>query len=83
VYIDDAQRRAPPEFVPGSVPLVGIEGHEVQRLQKGRYTFQLHIMGLPGYRPDDEQRELSRLDAPLTADVNRPADLVTAPAAPR
>jgi hypothetical protein len=83
VYIDDAQRRAPPEFVPGSVPLVGIEGREGQRLQKGRYTFQLRIIGLPGYRPGDEQRELSRLDAPLTADVTLPADLVTAPAAPR
>jgi len=83
VYVDDAQRRAPPEFVPGSVPLVGIEGHDGQRLAAGRYTFQLRILGLPRYRPGDEDRELRRLDAPLTADVTLPADLGASPAAAR
>ncbi len=83
VYLDDAQHRAPPEFVPGSVPLVGIEGRDGQRLEAGRYTFQLRILGLPGYHTGDEQRELRRLDLPLTADVTLPADLGASPAAAR
>ena len=33
VYIDDASRRAPPEVVPGSVPLVGISGRDGQKLR--------------------------------------------------
>jgi hypothetical protein len=83
VYIDDASRRAPPEVIPGSVPLVGISGRDGQKLVAGRYTFQLHVIGLPGYRPGDEARELERLDAPLTADVTVPADFAAAPASPR
>ena len=83
VYIDDASRRAPPEVIPGSVPLVGISGRDGQKLEAGRYTFQLHVIGLPGYRPGDEAREIARLDAPLTADVTVPADLAAAPASPR
>ena len=83
VYIDDASRRAPPEVVPGSVPLVGISGRDGQKLEAGRYSFQLHIIGLPGYRPGDEEREIARLQTPLTADVTVPADLGAAPAAPR
>jgi len=83
VYLDDATRRSPPEVTPGSVPLVGISGHDCQKLPAGRYTFQLHIIGLPGYRQGDEQPELARLDAPLTADVTVPADLAVAPPAPR
>jgi hypothetical protein len=83
VYVDDAARRAPPEVTPGSVPLVGISGRDGQKLEAGRYTFQLRVIGLPNYRTGDEQRELARLDAPLTADVTLPADLATEPAAPR
>ena len=83
VYIDDASRRAPPEVIPGSVPLVGISGRDGQKLEAGRYTFQLHVIGLPGYRPGDEARELAGLDAPLTADVTVPADFAAAPASPR
>ena len=83
VYVDDATLRAPPEVTPGSVPLVGIRGRHGERLQAGRYGFQLHVIGLPDYRPGDEQRELRRIDAPLTADVTRPADLEAAPASPR
>lgn len=83
VYIDDAGRRAPPEVVPGSVPLVGISGRDGQKLEAGRYSFQIHIIGLPGYRPGDEEREIARLQTPLTADVTLPADLGAAPAAPR
>jgi hypothetical protein len=83
VYIDDASRRAPPEVIPGSVPLVGISGRDGQKLGAGRYTFQLHVIGLPGYRPGDEARELARLDAPLTAEVTVPADFAAAPASLR
>jgi len=83
VYVDDAQRRAPPEVTPGSVPLVGVSGRHGERLEAGRYGFELRIMGLPAYQPGDEQRELRRIDAPLTADVIRPAEFATEPAAPR
>jgi hypothetical protein len=83
VYVDDASRRAPPEVVPGSVPLVGISGRDGQKLEAGRYTFQLHVIGLPGYRQGDEAREIARLGTPLTADVTVPADLGAVPAAPR
>jgi hypothetical protein len=83
VYEDDAALRAPPEVTPGSVPLVGIRGRHCEKLQAGRYGFQLRVVGLPDYRPGDEQRELRRVDAPLTADVTLPADLEAAPASPR
>jgi hypothetical protein len=83
VYDDDAALRAPPEVTPGSVPLVGIRGRHGEKLEAGRYGFQLRVIGLPDYRPGDEQRELLRIDAPLTADVTRPADLGAAPASPR
>jgi hypothetical protein len=80
VYEDDAARRAPPEVTPGSVPLVGIRGQHGERLQAGRYGFQLRVIGLADYRPGDEELELRRIDAPLTADVTLPADLAAAPA---
>ncbi len=83
VFVDDVARRALPEVTPGSVPLVGISGRHGEKLQAGRYGFQLRVIGLPAYRPGDEQRELRRLDAPLTADVTLPADLAVAPATPR
>src|SRR5262249_2299330 len=69
VYMDEAGGGARREFGPGGVPLVGMEGHDGQRLAAGRYPFQPRILGLPGYTPGDEDRELRRLDAPLTADV--------------
>jgi len=83
VYEDDAARRAPPEVVPGSVPLVGIRGRDAQKLQAGRYGFQLRVLGLADYHAGDEQLELRRIEKPLTADVTMPADLGVAPAPPR
>ena len=83
VYVDDATRRAPPEVPPGSVPLVGISGRHGEKLEAGRYGFQLRVIGLAGYQPGDERRELDRVDAPLTASVSRPAALAGEPAAPR
>jgi len=82
-YVDDASRRAPPEVLPGSVPLVGISGRDGQKLQAGRYGFQLHIVGLPDYRPGEERRALQQLARRLTADVTMPADLAVAPAPAR
>jgi hypothetical protein len=78
-YVDDASRRAPPEVLPGSVPLVGISGRDGEKLKAGRYGFQLHIVGLPDYRPGDERRVLRQLARRLTADVTMPADLAVAP----
>lgn len=79
VYVDDATRAAPPEKERGSVPLVAVRGRDVQKLEAGRYEFQLRVFGLSNYRPGDETTLLQQLDAPLTAEVTRPADL----AAPR
>jgi hypothetical protein len=83
VYEDDAARRAPPEVTPGSVPLIGIRGRDAQKLQAGRYGFQLRVVGLPDYHAGDEQLELRRMASPLTADITVPADLVVAPAPAR
>ncbi len=83
VYEDDATLRAPPEVVPGSVPLVGIRGRHGEKLQAGRYGFQLRVVGLPDYRTGDEQLELRRMEVPLTGDVTMPADLEVAPAPAR
>jgi hypothetical protein len=82
-YVDDASRRAPPEVLPGSVPLVGISGRDGQKLEAGRYGFQLHIVGLPDYRPGAERVALRQLARRLTADVTMPADLAVAPAPAR
>lgn len=79
LYVDDVARHAPPEVTPGSVPLVGLAGRNGEKLQAGRYGFQLRIVGLPGYRAGAEQLELERMERPLTADVTRPADLGAAP----
>src|SRR5205814_240291 len=46
VYVDDADRHAPPEAVAGSVPLVGYRGLDVERLPADRYQFQLRIFNL-------------------------------------
>ena len=69
VYVDDADRRAPPEAVPGSVPLVGYRGLDVERLPADRYQFQLRIFVLSPYHAGAERRVLAQLDAPLTVDV--------------
>ena len=69
VYRDDAKRPYPPETSPGTVPLVGYEGRGVERLPRGRYTFQLHVFVLGPYGPGDERRLMGDLDTPLTAAV--------------
>jgi len=72
VYVDDAERHAPPENVPGSVPLVGYRGLDVERLPPDRYQFQLRIFNLTPYHAGDERRVLAQLDAPLRVDVTPP-----------
>jgi hypothetical protein len=83
VYRDDATFAAPPERVRGSVPFVGIEGREAQRLQAGRYEFALRVYGIPHWKPGDERRLVAEVDAPVRVSVTRPADLGAAPAARR
>jgi hypothetical protein len=65
VYRDDAAHAEPPETSPGAVPLAGYAGREVERLPAGRYTFQLRVLVLDGYRPGDERRLLAQIDTPL------------------
>ena len=69
VYVDDAGRRAPPEAVAGSVPLVGYRGLDVERLPADRYQFQLRIFVLNPYHAGAERRVLAQLDAPLGVEV--------------
>jgi hypothetical protein len=69
VYRDDASTPMPPEDVPGTQPLVGFEGHHIERLSGGRYRFALHIFSIPTFEPGDERRILRALDAPVTAAV--------------
>lgn len=69
VYRDDAAHPAPPENVPGQVPLVGYEGRHVEDLPGGRYRFQLSILGLPRFHRGDERALMEDIDHPLTADV--------------
>ena len=69
VYVDDAERRAPPEAVPGSVPLVGYRGLDVEQLPADRYQFQLRIFILSPYHAGAERRVLAQLDAPLGVEV--------------
>ncbi|MCW5889698.1 MAG: hypothetical protein KIT14_04025 [bacterium] len=83
VYRDDAATAAPPERVRGSVPFVGIEGREAQRLQAGRYEFALRVYGIPGWKPGDERRLLADLDAPLRVHVTRPVEFGAGPGARR
>jgi hypothetical protein len=71
VYRDDAARPNPPEQEPGTVPLVGYEGHHVERLSGGHYTFELGIYELLGYRQGDERRVVEQVGKSLTADVTR------------
>lgn len=82
VYLDDAARPNPPEAIPGTVPLVGLEAGGVERIPGGRYTFSLHIFALDRYRRGDEAGILAGLDAPLAA-TTAPAGPAAVPAAPR
>ena len=69
VYRDDAGTPFPPEEVPGTVPLVGFQGHHIERLPGGRYQFALHIFSLPKFAPGDEAGVLRNLDEPATVAV--------------
>jgi len=69
VYRDDASAPFPPEEVPGTVPLVGFQGHHIERLPGGRYQFALHIFSLPQFAPGDEKDILRDLEAPATVAV--------------
>lgn len=77
VYVDDGTRHAPPEAVPGAVPLVGYGGVGVEHLEAGRYTFQLYIFVLPRYQAGDETRILNEIDTSLTADVTAEGPLTS------
>jgi hypothetical protein len=81
VYVDDAERKSPPELVPGSVPLVGFRGRHVERLPADRYQFDLRVFLLPDYRPGDADRVLRERDRPLVVTVTPPASTGAAPAA--
>jgi hypothetical protein len=83
VYRDDAAQAAPPERSPGTVPLVGYRGTDVQRLSAGRYWFQLRVLVLPAYQPGDERRALEQVHASLTADLSARGGSGADPAAPR
>lgn len=83
VYVDDAARTAPPEAEPGSVPLVGFRGAGLQKLQAGRYTFELRVAGIYPYHAGDEAQVLRQSAKPLTADVSARWPLADAPAKPR
>jgi hypothetical protein len=69
VYRDDAEHPAPPENDPGTVPLVGYEGHGVEKLPGGRYSFSIDIYALDRYHAGDEAAILGQIDAPLVATV--------------
>jgi hypothetical protein len=83
VYRDDAEHPAPPERAPGTVPLVGYRGADVQKLPAGRYWFQLRVLVLPAYRPGDERRALDEVHTSLTADLSARSGPAAARAAPR
>jgi hypothetical protein len=83
VYVDDAERKAPPELVPGSVPMVGFRGRHVERLPADRYHFDLRVFLLPDYRPGDAERVLRQRDRPLVVTVTPPATRAGAPGAAR
>jgi hypothetical protein len=82
-YVDDATRAAPPENVRGSVPLAGFRGRGLEDLDSGRYTFELRVYTLAGYRPGDETRVLAQTANDLAADVSGRSAPAGAPIAPR
>jgi hypothetical protein len=71
VYRDDASRAAPPETVPGQVPLVGYEGRGVEKLPGGRYTFSLHVVALERWHAGDERTVLGGIDTPLVVEMTQ------------
>jgi len=73
VYLDDEKRVAPPEDVPGSVPLVGMRGREVQNVEAGSYRFQIRAFMMPGWTPGKERALLAQLARPLNVFVSVPA----------
>src|SRR5262249_37771579 len=81
-YVDDAGRAAPPENMTGSVPLAGFRGRGLEKLDSGRYTFELRIYALAGYRPGDEQRVLAQTRRELAADVSPRSGPAGGPSAP-
>ena len=83
VYVDDAARQAPPELAPGSVPLVGFRGVGLQKLQAGRYTFQMRVAGIYPYRAGDEAAVMQQSAVSLTAEVSARWPLADAPATHR
>jgi hypothetical protein len=83
VYEDDATRTAPPERVPGSVPLVAFRGRDLERLPPDRYHFDLRVFLLPDHRPGDAERVLRQRDAPLVVTVSGPAAPAGGAASPR
>jgi hypothetical protein len=72
VFRDDAATPFPPEKEPGTQPLVGFEGHHIERLPGGRYQFALHIFALPAFEEGDQRAILRALDTPVTAAVTGP-----------
>jgi len=70
VYLDDATHAAPPERVPGSVPLVGFRGRNLEKLAPDRYHFDLRVFLLPKYRDGDVERVLRQRDTPLVVSVS-------------
>jgi hypothetical protein len=89
LYRDDATQPNPPERAPGTVPLAGYEGRGIERLERGRYTFAIHIFVLDRYHAGDEGHVLAELDAPLVAtlsgegSLSAPGESGAVPAAPR
>lgn len=83
LYDDDATRVAPPEHVPGSVPLVGFRGRDIERLPADRYHFDLRVFLLPGYTAGDAARVLRERDVPVAVTVSAPAPGADVRAAPR
>jgi hypothetical protein len=71
VYRDDATAAAPPEQVPGQVPLVGYEGRDVQKLHAGRYSFAIHFMTLDAWHAGDAEVVREQLAKPLVAEMTR------------
>ena len=83
LYDDDAAHAAPPERVPGSVPLVGFRGRDVEKLPADRYRFDLRVFLLPGYAPGDDARLLRERDTPVGVAVSGPEPGAADRAAPR
>jgi len=73
IYLDDAERTAPPEEVAGAIPLVGMRGRDVQNVQAGSYRFQIRAFMMPSWTPGEERELLEQLARPLNVFVSVPA----------